>query len=221
MRRDFFTPTNNRGPCFFNEGALRRIRMPIFLHLRNDSGRVRILYVWLSAKYSYPRRLRVRIDSRLVRHVVTYSNTFSFSYVLILFLCTYGALRRIRIIFLTHVWFTKRCSCVRMASCDVWRVPLVCVWIITTYSYTLLHVRISSLLLPLVYVFAFTRPLPLVCVLSRFFVLSRHRHRRLSFFFFALELAQDFLFYLRCCSPSLLVWSAAAESSGFFHLPVA
>jgi hypothetical protein len=78
LRREFLHSDDNRGPCFFNEGALRRrIRIPIFfLHLRNDSGRVRTLYVWLSAKYSYTRRLRVRIDSRLDRHVVTYSNTF-------------------------------------------------------------------------------------------------------------------------------------------------
>jgi hypothetical protein len=43
-----------------------------------------------------------------------------------------------------------------------------------------------------------------VCFLPSF-VLSRHRHCRLPFFFFALELTQGFVFYLRCYSPSLLV----------------
>jgi hypothetical protein len=177
----FLHSDDNRGPCFFNECALRRIRIPTFLHLRNDSERVRILYVWLSAKYSYTRRLCLRTDSRLVRHVVTYSNTFSSR--------TY--------------WFS---SCVRMARCDVfvwssWRTydsrsvalvyvwqaatyiysylhvvflhgafPLVCVWIIATYSYTLLHVRIYSMRLPLcVRIFLHAYSSSSVCFLASLF----------------------------------------------------
>jgi hypothetical protein len=46
-----------------------------------------------------------------------------------------------------------------------------------------------------------SRVLFLRCVFSRFFVLSRHRHRCFPFFFFALELTPDFLFYLRLLLP--------------------
>jgi hypothetical protein len=168
--------------------------MPIFfLHLRTDLERVHILYVWLSAKYSYTRRLRVRIESRLVRHVVTYSNTFcSRTY-------SYNLLDASMI----HV---------RMASCDVYLYTPSRPYFFTAGSFlcaygSLRHIHI----LYFTYVFLHcpfllctyfpSRVLFLRCVFSRFFVLSRHRHRCFPFFFFALELTPDFLFYLRLLLP--------------------
>lgn len=107
FRRDFFTPTNNRCPCFFNEGALRRIRMPdsrlvphvvtyvfdyFFLLVRIDSL---LVYVWRVATYSHN-----LLDERMIHEA--------------LLLCTYGKLRRM-----------ARSSCVRIDHCDIFIYVLI------------------------------------------------------------------------------------------------
>jgi hypothetical protein len=105
-----FAPTTTERPMFFPRRRVATYSyayLLFFLHLRNDTERVRILYVLLSAKYSYTRRLRVRIiDSRLVRHVVALvyvwqAETYIYTHL--------------------HVRISSRRvpSCVRMDHCDI------------------------------------------------------------------------------------------------------
>ncbi len=177
-----FAPTTTERPMFFPR---RRVATYSYAYYFFFFTYVMIQSAFVFYTYYFLRSIRILVD-------FVYVLSIHASFVTLLLLCTYGKLRRVFIHIFTSVFLHGA-------------FPLVYVWIIATYSYTLLHVRISSLRLPLcVRIFLHAYSSSSVCFLPSF-VLSRHRHCRLPFFFFALELTQGFVFYLRCYSPSLLV----------------